>query len=51
MYEAKRPAWLKIDFDHFTFDDSEEEERDAAVSYTQLILQHNAKLTCYIFGL
>lgn len=24
-YSQKKPAWLKIDFDHFAFDDSEEE--------------------------
>ena len=24
-YDQKKPAWLKIDFDHFSYDDSEEE--------------------------
>ena len=31
MYGPKKPAWLKIDFDHFSFDDSEEEQQDATV--------------------
>ena len=28
MVAQKKPAWLKIDFDHFAFDDSEEEKED-----------------------
>ena len=32
MVSQKKPAWLKIDFDHFAFDDSEEEKEDEKLS-------------------
>ena len=28
-YDKEKPPWLKIDFDHFAFDDSEDSSSDA----------------------
>ena len=36
MVAQKKPAWLKIDFDHFAFDDSEEEKEDEKLTASKL---------------